>query len=41
MTLFIPYNRPVASLLVTEGGGSFSSHFGPFSGFENWSSPVA
>ena len=29
--------RPIASFLIM-GGGSFSSDFGPFLGFENWSS---
>jgi len=33
----IAKTRPVARLLIT-GGGSFSSDFGPFTGFENWSS---
>jgi len=29
--------RPVARLLIP-GGGAFSSYFGHFSAFENWSS---
>jgi len=33
------HSRPVASLLIIEG--SFSSYYGPLSGFKNWSSPVA